>query len=174
MNVGPNRIPAAPGQATDGHRAEALSLIRTQRTMVLATALSGQSWAAPVYYVYSPPGFYFFSSPRARHIEQGLMTESAAASIFADSEQWDKIQGIQMNGTIEHIRQKTTQLKIGARFILKFPFAEPFLKSGEKGADKNEAPKVGDRVNLYVFLPQTVYYVNNRLGFGKRVQIALQ
>lgn len=170
-----SRPSAARKQATTDYNTEALTLIRAQRTMVLATAFPGEPWAAPVYYVYHAPGFYFFSSPRSRHIEHGLGAESAAASIFADSERWDEIQGIQMSGTIALIRNYSKQLKIGARFILKFPFAEPFLKTGPKEdhPEAGEPPRVGDRVHLYAFIPKAVYYVNNRLGFGKRVAVAL-
>jgi hypothetical protein len=57
------------------------------------------------------------------------------------------------------------------RFLLKFPFARPFLETGPSRSETQ--PRVGDRVQLYVFVPQAVYYLDNHLGFGKRKQIDL-
>jgi uncharacterized protein len=153
------------------HIDQAMALIRAQRTMVLATGSDAEPWAAPVYYVYSAPGFYFFSSPKARHIEQALAGGTAAAAIFHDSDQWEQIQGIQMSGSVTLVRKRSEQLKAGARFMIKFPFAKPFFK---KGAQQSSAqPQLGDKVKFYAFIPKSAYYVNNQLGFGKRLPIDL-
>ncbi|MDA8139887.1 MAG: pyridoxamine 5'-phosphate oxidase family protein [Desulfobacteraceae bacterium] len=151
----------------------ALALIHQQRTMVLATAADGAPWAAPVYFVYHAPGFYFFSSPRARHVEEGLGADVVAASIFADSDQWDQIQGLQMSGRLQWVQKKTKKIAISARFILKFPFAEPFLRSGQEVKRPRATPDIANRVQLYMFEPSEVYYLNNRLGFGQRIPMAL-
>jgi uncharacterized protein len=150
----------------DSHQAGARALIFNQRTMVLATSAAGAPWAAPVYYVYSASGFYFLSSPRARHIEHIMANKAASAAIFADSERWEEIRGLQMSGTIDVVHKKPEQLKALARFVLKFPFARPFLETGPSRSE--EQPRVGDRVQLFVFVPQVVYYLDNRLGFGER------
>ncbi len=156
-------------------RAEALKLIRTCRSMVLATSHENVPWAAPVYFVYNEPGFYFFSSPSARHIVQSMDNEVSVA-IFSDSARWEQIQGLQMLGRVEIVKNKAKLIKIGARFVLKFPFAEPFLASGRRKADSNSGnlpPEIGDRVRLYGFYPTQIFYVNNRFGFGKRVPVLL-
>jgi uncharacterized protein len=157
----------APDQ-TGSYSAGAKKLIRTQRTMILSTCGTGP-WAAPVYYVHVHPGFYFFSSPKSRHIEEGLAA-AASAAIFADSDRWEEIQGLQMTGSIAAVTRRSEQVKAVARFLLKFPFARPFLTAD---ASHQDPPHVADRVQLYVFSPQQVYYLNNRLGFGKRVPVSL-
>jgi hypothetical protein len=162
----------APGASEEAaQRAQALALIGDRRTMVLSTSAADDPWTAPVYYVYSAPGFYFFSSPRARHIEQGLSNHRAAAAIFIDSDRWEEIQGVQMAGVIKEVTQLAEQLKIGALFLWKFPFARPFLQGSPQQAE--DPPKVGDKVRLYRFLPHEVYYTNNRLGFGRRIPVTL-
>lgn len=167
------KVPTNQPDDSEGLRVEALELIRSRRTMVLATALDDMPWAAPVYFVYKAPGFYFFSSPTAHHIVQGI-NHRVAATIFADSGQWEDIQGVQMCGHMELIHKKTALINIGARFILKFPFAEPFLAPGRKtGIRDDRAPHVGNRVQLYGYFPSEIFYVNNRFGFGKRVPIVL-
>ena len=152
-------------------RREALALIRSRRTMVLATGTAATPWATPVYYAYSPRGFYFFSSPDARHIIQALAPGTAAAAIFSDSDQWEEIQGVQMSGSVRVVDQPLEQIEAGARFVAKFPFARTFLRSG--GSKGGSAPQLGDKVRLYVLTPDEVFYVNNRLGFGLRLPIEL-
>jgi len=154
----------------DTYSTEAKALIQSQRAMVLATSSGTEPWTAPVYYVHIKPGFYFFSSPKSRHIEEGLAPATVSAAIFADSDQWEKIQGLQMSGTIKSVTKKSEQLKVVARFLLKFPFARPFLQSDRPNKDQ---PQVGDRVRLYVFEPQQAFYLNNRLGFGRRLPVSL-
>jgi uncharacterized protein YhbP (UPF0306 family) len=167
---GSPKASAAPVGA-DARRDAALALIRAQLTMVLATGTE-TPWAAPVYYVYAAPGFYFFSSPQARHIEQALHSGSAAATIFADSRQWEDIQGLQMSGTIEAVVRRMHQISAIGRFLVKFPFARPFLQADP--AASGTQPYVGDRVRIYAFLPQAIYYVNNRIGFGQRTLVDLK
>lgn len=172
MTPGPPPGPdSAAASGTHAWHGQAMALIRTRRTMVLATGAAGDPWAAPVYYVYSTPGFYFFSSPNARHIEQALAAGTAAAAIFHDSDRWEEIQGVQMRGAVKAVRKRSEQLKAGARFLVKFPFAKTFLQTG--GQAPNGPPKIGDKVRLYVFIPRAAYYVNNQLGFGRRVALEL-
>lgn len=149
--------------------AEAMALIRDRRTMVLSTGGADNCWAAPVYYVFHRGAFYFFSSPSARHIEQGLSGDHAAATIFIDSDRWEEIQGIQMSGRIFQLTKPVEKIAAIARFITKFPFARPFLQSGDD--EPTSPPKVGDKVRLYRFVPNEVFYVNNRFGFGKRFKV---
>jgi uncharacterized protein len=159
---------ATPKAATDPHEKLARTLIREQRTMVLGTCSGQAPWTAPVYYVHLESGFYFFSSPNARHIAES--PGAASAAIFADSERWEQIQGLQMSGTIRQVSRTAEKLKAVAHFLLKFPFARPFLQAE---GSKEDQPHVGDRVQIYVFVPQQAYYLNNRLGFGKRVPVTL-
>ena len=169
--------PPKSDTATSSQRLSALSLIRKQRTMIIATGAAGTPWATPVYYVFNSPGFYFFSSPKARHAQDAVQSKYAAATIFFDNGRWEQIQGVQMSGKIETITKTIQQVKIGALFILKFPFAEPFLQTNaQTDTDTNkdsEPPKLGDRVRLCGFFPEEIYYLNNKVGFGRRERIEL-
>lgn len=149
-------------------RDKALTLIRNQRTMVLATALDQYPWTAPVYYVYRPPGFYFFSSPQSLHIQQARAHPLSAAAIYADGDDIEDIEGIQMSGRIRQVTKHSRQLEVTARFLTKFPLAKPLL-TGDTGAVAN----LKGKVSLYCFSPEQVYYMDNRTGFGKRYAIDL-
>lgn len=150
----------------DDHALLAMTLIETRKTMVLATCCNDRPWTAPVYYVYMRPDFCFFSSPRSRHIADLRDGGKVAASIFADSDQWEAIEGLQMTGQVTEIRRRPAQLNATARYLVKFPFTRDFLSGGGK---KIAAGR--DRVRLYGFTPRQMHYVNNRLGFGHRVSI---
>lgn len=147
-------------------QAETLALVRDQRTLVLATCRANAPWAAPVYFLFHWGEFYFFSSPRALHIEQSLSQGKCAAAIFSDGDQWEQIRGLQMTGHVEQIQAKTRRIAVTARFLLKFPFAKAFLQGGDPSV-----PELTDRVNLYRFIPESAFVVNNRQSFGRRLAV---
>jgi uncharacterized protein YhbP (UPF0306 family) len=153
--------------AAQMHRS-AMALIRRRRTMVLATSKEDRPWSAPVYYVYFAPGFYFFSSPRSLHVEQMLGSDPTAASIFADGELLNELEGIQMSGRIEHITKSLLKLSVTSRYLIKFPLAKPLL-SGMRTAPRD----LRNRVELYAFIPDTLYYMNHQMGFDRRTAIEL-
>ncbi len=149
-------------------RRSAMALIRHQRTMVLATSKENRPWSAPVYYIYFAPGFYFFSSPRSLHAEQMLASNPTAASIHADGERLDELEGIQMSGRIEHVTKSLLKLSVTSRYLIKFPLAKPLL-SGMRSAARD----LRNRVELYAFIPDTLFYMNHHMGFGRRTAIEL-
>ncbi len=149
-------------------RKKAQTLIRQQRTLVLSTCRDHTPWAAPVYYVYVAPGFYFYSSPHSEHVRQALAQHAAAGAIFADGNRIEQIQGVQMSGQIAPVEKRTEQVMITARFLVKFPMAKPFLSE-----TKDRADKLKPKVTLYRFSPEKVCYTDNRSGFGRRYEIVL-
>jgi uncharacterized protein YhbP (UPF0306 family) len=150
---------------------EAKTLVTRQRTLVLATCISGSAWSTPVYYVYSPPGFCFFSSPRSRHVAQAQANPSAAAAISSDGEQWEQIQGIQMSGKIAQVTRKLHIIRITGSFLIKFPFARSFLENST--APGRIGLNISERVCLYAFIPEQIFYTNNRFGFGRRFAVSI-
>ena len=150
------------------YQTAAAQLIRDRPTLVLATGKNDQPWCAPVYFVYMPPGFYFYSSPNARHIQHCLHRNMCAGSIFADGKRWEDIQGIQMSGNVIETVKKSEQLKAIGHYLAKFPFAIQFLSKG-----KANGLNLAQSVRMYRFTPMETFYTNNRLGFGKRVRVNL-
>jgi uncharacterized protein YhbP (UPF0306 family) len=149
-------------------RRQAMALIDRQKTLVLATSDRNHPWAAPVYYVHINPDFYFFSSPRSKHIAQALANKANSAALFSDAEQWQQIEGIQMSGRIKTVRKKIERLKVTAHYLKKFPMARTFLADKE-----NREISFSATVSLYAFQPERVYYMNNRMGLGARMELKL-
>jgi uncharacterized protein len=163
--IPPERPPLAP--TTASHR-EALYLIRNQLTMVLATCDQGVPWSAPVYFVYAPAGFCFFSSPQSEHIRHIQTGSAAAAAIFSDSEHWREIRGLQMRGKVHKLSKLGERLEMSGRFIHKFPFARDFLQGGPSAV-----PDVSRKVQLYSFIPREIFLVDNSAAFGRRQPLEL-
>jgi len=149
-------------------RHHALGLIERQKTLVLATSTNDRSWATPVYFVYLQPVFFFFSSPKSRHMEDAMANQKTAACLFSDSDQWEQIEGLQMIGQIAAVKNKSEMIKATAGYLAKFPFARKMLY-GRGKAGMN----LSGNVNLYGFFPQEIYYMNNKMGFGTRLAIEL-
>jgi uncharacterized protein len=152
----------------DAYRSQALVLLRSAKTMVLAVDGGDGPWAAPVYYLFASPGIYFFSSPRSKHAQALRQCSRAAGAIFADSDQWQQIQGLQMTGQVEQVQGTARRLGITTRYLAKFPQAKKMLMPGQSPLEGLAA-----RVNLYVFWPSEIHCTDNRKGFGRRVPIEL-
>ena len=149
-------------------RQQTLALIKRQKTMVLATGMDNLPWAAAVYYIYFSAGFYFFSSPRSLHIQHIKNCTTSAAAIYVDGERLEQLEGVQMSGRVERIDKPLLKLSVAARYLLKFPLAKPYL-SGQKTTE----PDLRSRVELYVFLPNEIFYMNHQMGFGSRIAVKL-
>ncbi len=152
----------------DSLRLRAMALIDRQKTIVLATSDQDQPWAAPVYYVYIAPTFFFFSSQDSKHIEQAINNGVVSSALFADADQWEQIEGLQMVGQIDLIDKPIQRLKVTAAYLNKFPVARSLLT--DKASTDLDLRK---KVRLYAFLPKRIFYMNNQLGFGSRTEITL-
>ena len=146
-----------------------IDLLQTQRTMILATA-DPQPWSAPVYYVYVQRRFYFFSSPTSRHITAARSPHRCAASLFRDSDNWRDIEGLQMDGDVQRIPVGVEALAAFRAYVKKFPTVREFFVD----TAFDFAPFVERfRTQLYAFVPQQAFYLNNRAGLSKRQKIVL-
>lgn len=147
----------------------ALTLINSRRTLVLSTSGEGP-WAAPVYYLFRNGAFVFFSSPNSRHIVDAIASGSCAAAIFRDADDWRDIEGLQMEGSIREITGEADALGAFDAYVARFPTVRSFF---EDGAFDLATFCAKFRARMYAFAPSRVFYLNNRAGFGARVEIEL-
>lgn len=150
----------------------ALRLIEEQHTMTLATAGEQGPWAAPVYYIFLEPAFYFFSSPSSRHIEECLESRRASAAIFAQVFSWQDIRGLQMSGAVKAVSPGPGALRAIGAYLGKFPFTKDFFNPSEPVDLTAFSSRF--RVRLYRFEPDLVYYLDNSIRFGFRERVHLQ
>jgi uncharacterized protein len=149
----------------------ALTLINAQSTMTLATAREDHAWAAPVYFVLHQSAFYFFSSPESRHISEALDSGQASAAIYPSVSSWQDIKGLQISGRIRSAGLGLSALQALRAYIAKFPFTKAFFDPGQALSLENFGKRF--RVRLYRFDPDQVYYLDNQIKFGFRVEVTL-
>lgn len=149
----------------------ALGLACEQSAMTLATASGNAAWAAPVYYVFYKTAFYFFSDPDSRHIREALAGGQAAAAIYPLADTWQGIRGLQMSGRISPVHPGLAGIKALGAYIAKFPFTKDFFEPGQALDLANFTERF--RVRLYRFDPHLVFYLDNQIRFGFRVETRL-
>ena len=143
------------------------ALVESTKVITLASMSENQCWSAPVYYLYKPGGFYFFSSPRSRHIQNAqAMGGFCAASLFYDSPLIAELKGLQMQGFIESVSINPKSLAAAGEYAGKFNLAIT--------SENVLAAITGKfRATFYRFVPKDTWYMNNQTGFGSRTRITL-
>lgn len=149
----------------------AVDLFNRQNTMTLATSGGESAWAAPVYFVYVGGAFYFFSDPDSRHIREGLADGGSSGAIYAPSIEWRDICGAQMSGKIERVPLGREAATAFGAYLKKYPFCKEFFSAGS--IMKLETFVGRFKVKLYKFVPDRVYYQDNRIIFGHRERVKL-
>ncbi|MBU3954314.1 MAG: pyridoxamine 5'-phosphate oxidase family protein [Proteobacteria bacterium] len=140
-------------------------LIDTSKVMSIAVADKGQVWSAPVYYLFTDKLFYFFSNPKARHIQLAENT-MAAASIFQDHADFNKLAGIQMAGTIVKSPLNAGSMAVAKHYCSHFKIMDNTRDVLGFFASKFNAA-------LFCFQADAVYYMDNSKGFGSREIVQL-
>lgn len=141
-------------------------------TMTLACSSEDVPWAADVYYARQGMDLIFFSSPKSRHSTAFGRNARAAATIHGEYVGWKEIKGLQMEGNVRLIVSAIARAKAVACYIKRHPFVTQFL-SDPLSVSAQAAKKVS-KVDLYVFRPETVYYVDNEAGFGSRWRLDVE
>ena len=149
----------------------ARQMVADQNTLTLAPAEGGAAWAAPVYYVFVKPAFYFLSSPDSIHIYEALHGGQAAGSVHAAASTWQEIKGLQMNGKIRAVKPGLEAVKVLRAYLKKYPFTTDFFKDNQSLNLDTFAKRFG--VKLYGFIPSLVYYLDNQIRFAFREEVSL-
>jgi len=164
-------MPVPDNPSRDELQALAKEVARRETTITLATAEENIPWAAPVYYVYQGACFYFFSDPDSRHIVQSRASGRSAASVHVAASGWKEIRGLQMSGRIRQVSMGAESVKAVAAYLKKFPFTAEFFSSGSPLGLDDFTRRF--HVRMYAFVPERVYYLDNRIRFGFREHVDL-
>lgn len=149
---------------------QAKKLLAEAPAMTLATAAANQAWAAPVYYAVRGPGLYFFSSRESRHIREAEASGQAACAIHGPDVSWKTLTGLQMTGKIQPADGKIEAAGAIIAYLRKFPFVKEFFS----GLSDPGLIEFSSRFHaeLYVFLAESIYFMDNSVRFGFRESIA--
>lgn len=142
---------------------EHFDLLADVSTMTLATrGAQGEPHACAVYFAADDKNrLYFFSDPQSQHGQDLAGDPRSAVSIYPECLHWREIRGIQMRGLASQVPPGAAWEAGWESFKAKFPFV----------AELEEV--VAGNV-LYVFAPQWIRLVDNRLGFGYKQEWYLE
>lgn len=135
-------------------------------TVTLACSVRDKPWAAAVYYARQGLDLVFFSSASSRHSAMLSENPRAAATIHGDYRGWKEIKGLQMEGTVEPLSSAAQRAGALASYLKRYPFVSEFF-SEPLSIGAGVATKIL-KVQLYVFRPEVILYLNNEEGFGTR------
>jgi len=140
--------------------------------MTLACSLDNKPWAAAVYYARQGLDLIFFSSPTSRHSTIFSQNPRAAATIHGDYREWREIKGLQMEGRIESVTTAQAKARAISTYLKRHPFVSEFFS--EPLSISAEVAKKMFKVQLYLFRPDTILYLDNAIRFGTRWQLEVR
>jgi uncharacterized protein len=154
---------------TDELRQQVLSYLETHNTMTLGTCLGDVPWAATVFYASDDLRLYFFSVPDSRHCQNLAVNPRVAVTVQEDYHDWQRIKGIQLEGTailVDSIIEKAKAMAVYAR---KYPEVIKLFTNPASGVFY----KAFLKVKFYCVIPEKVFFIDNEQGFGKRQQLVI-
>lgn len=148
---------------------QVLEYLRTHNTMTLGTCADGAPWNATVFYASDGFHLYFFSAPDSRHCTNLAANPRVAVTVQEDYKDWREIKGIQLEGTVELVDSVIAKGKAMAVYARKYPGVIKLFTDPSSGVYHRAFLKV----KFYRVIPETLYYIDNQQGFGKRQELAL-
>jgi uncharacterized protein YhbP (UPF0306 family) len=147
----------------DDATARALAYLDGHHVMTLATHGPQGLWAAAVFYASDGWRLFFLSAAHTRHAKNIASSPRVAATIQEDYEDWQAIQGIQLEGTARLLAGRERLAAI-ALYAAKFQFLTNPTVAVEAALR---------RVSWYSLEPERLFFVDNSRGFGQRDEIEL-
>jgi hypothetical protein len=145
----------------DQLKAQVLAYLQAHQVMVLATHGEEGVWATAVFYVSDGFDCYFLSAAHTRHAQNLAVTGWASAAIQEDYNDWQAIQGIQMEGDVVLLAGQEREWAMQL-YWQKFPFlAQPVP----------EIAKALAKVGWYRLRPLRLYFIDNTKGLGHREEL---
>ncbi len=141
-------------------------------TVTLACSVGNKPWAADVYYARQNLDLIFFSSISSRHSIILDENPRAAATIHGVYRSWKEIKGLQMEGVVEPVTAVMQRARAMSSYFRRYPFVSEFF-ADPVSIGAGVAAKIA-KVQLYVFRPDVILYVNNEEGFGKRWRLDVE
>lgn len=128
-------------------------------TLTLATlAEDGRPQAAPLFYAEMDDlSLIFISEQRVRHSRNVAHDSRVAATIYADGQQWQTIQGLQLEGTCTALSGEAAEAA-QAVYLAKFPFI----------ATNSFLAGMLRQVTFYKISPTWLRLIDNSQGFGHK------
>jgi hypothetical protein len=137
-------------------------LVQSQSTLVLSTVnADGTPHATPLFYLAGAElELYWFSDASSQHSGNLGRNCGVAVAVYASTEHWKEIRGVQIRGTVEQITDRKIRRDITLRYSDRFHLGRIFRLALT-------------RSSLYVLRPSWIRYIDNSRHFGYRSEIHL-
>jgi general stress protein 26 len=105
-----------------------VSYLDSHRHMALATVKDdGSPYASIVSYVNRGPTIFFMTDPSSQKGKNIQFCPKVGVAISEDYLDWDKIEGVQLTGSVEWITDQTELKQVQQMFAQKFPQVHKYL-----------------------------------------------
>ena len=150
---------------------KSLSIIKSNRYMVLSTCKDTSPWVAPLAYAFDTDlRFYWYSATHSRHSEQIAANGKVAVAIFDSRLESDEVDGLQMEGRAFEVEEANVASVSKLYWDQSFPDAK--LRARWMRALTDFIPPAIQR--FYCFEPQRIWKVDPRsLKIDKRLEVPL-
>lgn len=135
--------------------------LKVHQVVTLATHGPFGLWAAAVFYASEDFIFYFLSAPHTRHAQNLRHEPRAAGTIQDDEVSWQEVRGVQLEGPVQRLTGEDRRRAV-AVYGRRFPFID------RAPEDIQIALRA---VDWYRLVPDRLYFIDNRRGFGHRDRI---
>ena len=153
----------------DELKQQVLKYLETHNTMTLGTCSDDVPWAATVFYASDDFRLYFFSVPDSRHCQNLAANPRVAVTVQEDYHDWQKIKGIQLEGTAVLVDSIIEKAKAMAVYARKYPEVIKLFTNPASGVFH----KAFLKVKFYCVVPEKLFFIDNEQGFGKRQELAI-
>lgn len=137
--------------------------------MTLGTCSGDVPWAATVFYASEDLRLYFFSVPDSRHCQNLAANPRVAVTVQEDYHDWQKIKGIQLEGTAILVDSFIEKAKAMAVYARKYPEVIKLFTNPTSGVFY----KAFLKVKFYCVIPEKLFFIDNEQGFGKRQELVM-
>lgn len=138
------------------------SLLSRQTTLTLATAdESAQPRSTPLFFITDGEmRLYWFSSRNSLHSRNCARDPRASIAVFRPARTWRQIQGVQMDGLVAVVADRTRRSSIAHAYCGRFALGDEFASTIRRSA-------------LYCFTPAWLRYLDNSHSFGYKFELRL-
>ncbi len=157
---------------SDALRARVVEMLRAHGVATLATAGPDGPWAAAVFYASDLDlNLYFVTDPGTRHGRNLAAGTHAAAAIHAETERWNDIRGLQLEGGAARIPDPERAAAMTV-YLDRFPDIRRSLEAPRDDSERAVASRLAT-IALWRFAPTRIRLLDNRQRFGWKAELQL-
>lgn len=145
------------------HRQQVAAFLKSQSTLSLATtAGDGRPQVAPLFYLADDHlRLYWLSSASSRHSRNVRLRPQSAVSVYCPTEEWEKIRGVQMQGTVAIVTGRSEHCEIVEAYCTRFRLGPQFRATIA-------------RSRPYRFQPEWIRFLDNSKRFGYKFELNVE